>query len=249
LQQRTTQSNFGCSKISTGQTYYNNKFLIILKLTIMKIGIIGSGIVGRVLATAFLQEGNQVTLGTRNTSKEEVVKWQHENTGGRTGSFGETALFGDVIVLATAGTAAEEALHLAGADNFTGKTVIDATNPIAAVPPVNGVLQYFTSPNQSLMERLQQLLPKANFVKAFNSVGNGQMYKPDYEGVKPSMFICGNSESAKKEVAAILTSFGWETEDFGKAESARAIEPLAMLWCIPGMLSNQWTHAFKLLKK
>ncbi|MEO7487273.1 MAG: NAD(P)-binding domain-containing protein [Ferruginibacter sp.] len=215
----------------------------------MKTGIIGSGIVGRVLASAFLKEGNEVMLGTRNTAKEDVVKWKNENPGGQVGTFEEAASFGELIILATKGTVAEDAVRMAGPANFTGKTVIDTTNPIAAAPPVNGVLQYFTSPNQSLMESLQLLIPEAHLVKAFNSVGNGQMYKPNYNGIVPTMFICGNNEPAKKTVTSILTIFGWDTEDLGKIEAARAIEPLAMLWCIPGMLNNQWTHAFKLLKQ
>ncbi|CAN5615392.1 NAD(P)-binding domain-containing protein [soil metagenome] len=215
----------------------------------MKTGIIGSGIVGRVLASAFLKEGNEVMLGTRNTAKEDVVKWKNENPGGKVGTFEEAASFGELIILATKGTVAEDAVRMAGPANFTGKTVIDTTNPIAAAPPVNDVLQYFTSPNQSLMESLQLLIPEAHLVKAFNSVGNGQMYKPNYNGIVPTMFICGNNEPAKKTVTSILTIFGWDTEDLGKIEAARAIEPLAMLWCIPGMLNNQWTHAFKLLKQ
>jgi predicted dinucleotide-binding enzyme len=98
------------------------------------------------------------------------------------------------------------------------------------------------------MEDLQKLLPDAKVVKAFNSVGNAVMYKPKFSGTRPTMFICGNDESAKETVTDILDSFGHETEDMGKAEAARAIEPLCMLWCIPGFLRNQWTHAFKLLK-
>jgi 8-hydroxy-5-deazaflavin:NADPH oxidoreductase len=214
----------------------------------MNIGIIGSGIVGRVLATAFLKEGNEVMLGTRNIAKEEVITWKNENPGGQTGSFEEAALFGGLIVLATTGTVIEEAISLAGKENFNGKTVIDTTNPISPAAPVNGVLQYFTGPNESLMEKIQGLIPEANIVKAFNSVGNAQMYKPHYNNILPTMFICGNNEDAKKTVGEILTKFGWETEDMGHSEAARSIEPLCMLWCIPGFLHNQWTHAFKLLK-
>jgi len=215
----------------------------------MKIGIMGSGIAGRVLATAFLKEGNEVMLGTRNTSKPEVVKWKGDNENCGTGTFAETAAFGDLLVLATSGPVTETAIQLAGIKNFNGKTVIDATNPIAAAPPVNGVIQYFTGPNESLMEKLQALVPEANFVKAFNSVGNTMMYQPNYNGIKPTMFICGNNDDAKKAVSDILDGFGWEAADFGKAESARAIEPLAMLWCIRGFNNNQWTHAFKLLEQ
>jgi 8-hydroxy-5-deazaflavin:NADPH oxidoreductase len=214
----------------------------------MKIGIIGSGMVGRTLATAFLKEGHQVMLGTRDISKPEVLTWKSENANGLTGTFAETATFGELLVLTTAGHGAIAAMQLADIKNFDGKTVIDTTNPIAAAPPVNGVLHYFTGPNESLMEKLQALTPSANFVKAFNSVGSAMMYQPDYKGIQPTMFICGNSDEAKKTVSDILQNFGWEAIDFGKVESARAIEPLAMLWCIRGFNNNQWTHAFKLLQ-
>lgn len=213
-----------------------------------KIGILGSGIVGKVLATGFLKHGYEVMIGTRDKAK--LADWQSKNPNGKIGSFEETAKFGDIIVLATKGHASSEVLKLAGINNLDGKTIIDATNPIDEKnPPVNGVLNFTTSLHDSLMEQLQKVAPKANFVKAFNSVGSAFMVNPDFGGTKPSMFICGNNDDAKKQVTEILTQFGWETEDMGKAEGARAIEPLCMLWCIPGMLRNQWTHAFKLLKK
>lgn len=214
----------------------------------MKIGIIGSGEVGRTLGNAFLTEGHSVLLGTRNTAKEEVVQWAEANPSGSTGSFAEAAKFGEVLVLATGGSVTESAIGLAGLENFSGKLVIDATNPIAAGPPTHGVLHFFTSLEDSLLEKIQRLIPAAKLVKAFNSVGNTFMYKPQFPGGTPTMFICGNDDAAKKTVTGILTAFGWETEDMGMAEAARAIEPLCMLWCIPGMLRNQWTHAFKLLK-
>ena len=214
----------------------------------MNVGIIGSGTVGRVLAKAFLTEGYGVMLGTRNTAKEEVLKFKNENPAAQTGSFAETAKFGEIIVLATGGSVIIEAISLAGQENFSGKPVIDATNPIAHSAPVNGVLKYFTSLEDSLMERIQQHIPGANLVKAFNSVGYQFMYKPAFPGGTPTMFICGNDEAAKKTVTEILTVFGWETEDMGKIEAARAIEPLCILWCIPGFIRNQWSHAFKLLK-
>lgn len=213
----------------------------------MKIGIIGSGQVGRALAKAFKSEGYDVMLGTRNTSNEHVVQFNDEAKID-VGTFDETAKFGDIVVLATKGTAAEEAVHLAGKENLDGKIVIDTTNPIADSPPVNGVLHYTTSLETSMMERLQQVVPGAKLVKAFNIVGHALMYKPKLQGGKPTMFICGNDDDAKKTVTGILDKFGWETEDFGKAESARAIEPLAILWCIPGFLRNSWMHAFKLLR-
>lgn len=215
----------------------------------MKVGMIGSGIVGQVLATGFLKEGHQVMLGTRDISKEDVVKWKKENRDGLIGSFQETAQYGDIIVLAVSGLVVDDAISLAGKEHFTHKVLIDTTNPIAAVPPENGILKFFTTLEDSLMERIQKLLPDAKVVKAFNSAGNAFMYKPNFNGQKPTMFICGNDVEAKKTVTRILTSFGWETEDMGTAEAARAIEPLCILWCIPGFIRNQWTHAFKLLKK
>ncbi|HEX4851525.1 MAG TPA: NAD(P)-binding domain-containing protein [Puia sp.] len=214
----------------------------------MKVGIIGSGLVGRVLGTSFLAEGHEVMLGTRNPSKAEVTKWKKENEKGQVGTFSDTAKFGEIIVLAVNGSVSEDVIRQAGIDNFNSKPVIDATNPIAAAPPVNGVLKFFTNLDESLMERIQRQIPKAKVVKAFNSVGNAFMYKPQFKEGMPTMFICGNDEGAKKTVTDILNSFGWETEDMGKVEAARAIEPLCILWCIPGMLRNQWTHAFKLLK-
>jgi len=214
----------------------------------MKIGIIGSGAVAQSLGDAFIKEGDEVMLGSREPSKEAMVKWKAAHAGSRTGSFSDAAAFGELLVLATAGHGAAEAIKAAGLKNLEGKTIIDVTNPIAAAPPEKGVLKFSTTLDSSLMEQLQKLAPGANFVKAFNSVGNTLMYKPSFNGIRPTMFICGNNEAAKKKVGSILERFGWETEDMGAVESARAIEPLCMLWCIPGFLKNQWSHAFKLLK-
>ena len=212
----------------------------------MKIGILGSGAVGKVLASGFLKHGHDAMIGTRDRSK--LADWSSQNPKGKVGSFAEAAGFGNLIVLAVKGIAAEEALRLAGAANFSGKTIIDATNPIGEGPPTSGVLPFFTTLDDSLMERLQRRFPDAHFVKAFNSVGNARMVDPQFADGKPTMFICGNDDAAKKIVAGIVEQFGWEVADMGKAEAARAIEPLCILWCIPGFLNNQWTHAFKLLK-
>jgi len=144
------------------------------------------------------------------------------------------------------GTAASDVLRIAGA-SLAGKPVIDATNPIADDSPVNGVLKFFTRHDESLMERLQREQPELRLVKAFNSVGAACMVNPEFKGGKPTMFICGNDQAAKRTVAAILDQFGWEVADMGAVEAARAIEPLCMLWCIPGFLRNDWRHAFKLL--
>ena len=211
----------------------------------MNVGILGSGGVSQILAAGFLKHGHEVTLGTREPAK--LKEWAAKNPKAKLGSNADAAKFGQVVVLAAKGTAAAESLRLAGAANLAGKTVIDATNPIADAPPSNGVLQYFTTPNESLMERLQREFAGAHFVKAFSSVGNAHMVNPQFKGGKPTMFICGNDEAAKQIVRGILDQFGWETADMGKAEAARAIEPLCMLWLIPGFLRNEWSHAFKLL--
>jgi predicted dinucleotide-binding enzyme len=213
-----------------------------------KIGIIGSSNVAQALGQGFLQLGHDVMLGSRDPQK--LVDWKDQaGEKAHSGTFREAAAFGDLLVLAVKGTAAEKALEMAGAENLRGKTVIDTTNPIADAPPVNGVLQYTTSLGGSLMEQLQQAYPDTRFVKAFNSIGSPFMVNPDFGGEKPSMFICGNDEEAKSEISGILDRFGFEVEDMGQVEAARAIEPLAILWCSPGFRRNQWTHAFRLLKK
>jgi predicted dinucleotide-binding enzyme len=215
----------------------------------MTIGIIGSAEVGQALGHAFLSEGHSVRIGTRNPKKEDLLKWQKTHPAAAIGDFGDTARFGEILVLCVPGAAVDDVIRLAGPEHFRGKVVIDVTNPIAPGAPVNGVLQFITGPNESLLERTQRHLPEARLVKAFNSVGSDLMYKPKLPGGTPTMFICGNDEAARLTVTDILTTFGWETEDMGKAEAARAIEPLCMLWCIPGFLRNQWSHAFKLLKR
>jgi len=212
-----------------------------------KIGVIGSGVVGLTLANGFLKHGYDVTIGTNDSKKRDALKSKTNGKAG-VGSFEETATFGDTVVLAVKGTAAEAAVKAAGPGNLAGKTIIDTTNPIADAPPVNGVLRFFTSLDDSLMERLQKLVPDAHFVKAFSCVGNALMVNPDFKGARPTMFICGNDEQAKRDVAAIVDQFGFEIADMGAVEAARAIEPLCMLWCIPGFRNNSWTHAFKLLK-
>lgn len=213
----------------------------------MKVGVLGSGDVAKTLAGGFLKHGHAVTVGTRSPAK--LAEWAAQSKGGLTGTFAQAAAFGDLVVLAVKGKAAAEALTLAGMKNLSGKTVIDACNPIEDAPPEKGVLRFFTDINLSLMETLQRQFVGAHFVKAYNSVGAPCMINPDFAGSKPTMFICGNDEGAKKQVTQINEQFGWETADMGGAEAARAIEPLCMLWCIPGFIRNDWMHAFKLLTK
>jgi 8-hydroxy-5-deazaflavin:NADPH oxidoreductase len=211
----------------------------------MKVGILGSGDVGKTLAAGFIKHGHTAMVATR--SPQKLAEWSEKFPGVAVGSPAETARFAEAVVLAVKGSAASEALRDAGAAHLAGKIIMDATNPIAEAPPVSGVLKFFTDLNESLMEHLQTEYPAARFVKAFNSVGAPCMVNPQFKNGPPTMFICGNDDPAKKAVAGILAQFGWETADMGRAEAARAIEPLCMLWCIPGFLRSDWSHAFKLL--
>ncbi len=211
-----------------------------------KIGILGSGVVAQTLGTGFVKHGYNVMMGTRDPSK--LSEWNSTSgKGAGIGSFNEAAVFGELLVLAVAGRHTKNALSLAGGDNLSGKTIIDASNPISESEPENGVLNFFTNINRSLMEDLQDEHPEAHFVKAFNSVGSAFMVDPVFPST-PTMFICGNNGQAKEEVATILKYFSWDPEDMGGVEAARAIEPLSMLWCIPGFRENRWSHAFKLMK-
>jgi hypothetical protein len=213
----------------------------------MKIGVLGSGVVAQTLGAGFLKHGHEVALGTRDPGK--LADWGKANPGAKTVSFSQAAEFAEVVVLAVGGEVAADALKLAGGIAIEGKVVIDACNPIGGGPPVNGVLTFFTTMTDSLMERLQAAYPNARFVKAFNSVGAAQFVNPQFAGGRPTMFICGGDAGAKAIVTKLLDQFGWDTEDMGAVEAARAIEPLCMLWCIPGVGRGDWSpHAFKLLR-
>ena len=210
------------------------------------VGIIGSGNVGKALAVGFIEKGYKTTLSSRSEEKRKTLEKEIENL--ETDTPQNTAANNELIVFAVTGREAKKALEDLGVENLAGKTVIDTTNPISDAGPVNGVLPYFSSINKSLMEELQDLAPEAKFVKCFSCVGAAHMVNPEFDS-RPTMFICGDDEQAKKEVEHILDEFGWDSEDMGNVEAACAIEPLAMLWCIPGIRENSWNHAFKLLKK
>jgi predicted dinucleotide-binding enzyme len=206
-----------------------------------KVGVLGSAVVGQTLAQGFKTHGHDVRIGSRTPTKLGEFS---SSTGIPAATFAEVGAWADVLVLAVHGAAAEEVLRQAGADSIRGKVVIDTTNPISDEPPVDGVIQFFTGPNSSLLERLQSAYPQVRLVKAFNSVGSARMVNPVYQKGRPTMFYCGNDAQAKGIVSEILQQFGWEPADMGSAVAARAIEPLCQLWCIPGFRQNQWTHAF-----
>jgi predicted dinucleotide-binding enzyme len=217
----------------------------------MNIGILGSGDVGRRLGDGLIALEHKVKIGTREPGKRDLQQWinNHRQEKAAVGTFAEAASFGDdLIFLATLWDGAPNAIKTANVKNFTGKIVIDVTNPLdfsKGMPPKLAV-----GHTDSAGEIVQRLLPESKIVKALNTVGNIQMINPDFQGGPPTMFVCGNDKDAKKTVAdSILTPFGWETIDIGGIEGSRLLEPLAMLWIIYYFKTNTGNHAFKLLRK
>ena len=214
----------------------------------MNVGILGTGDVGRALGRGFIALGDAVTIGARDARNEKALAWAKEmGPKASAGTFADAAAFGEIILLATLGTANESAITMAGREKFRGKVLIDTTNPLdftAGMPPKLAV-----SGNDSAGERVQRLLPDAFVVKAFNTVGNAFMFRPDFPGGPPDMFICGNHDDAKKKVADILKRFGWSVVDTGGIESSRCLEAMCMVWVLSAMRTGNWNQAFKMLRK
>jgi predicted dinucleotide-binding enzyme len=213
-----------------------------------KIGILGSGGVGQSLGTGFATLGNQVKIGARDAKNEKLKAWVDKSgQNASQGTFADAAQFGEIVVLATQWSATQSVLELAGKQNFKGKILIDATNPLKyeGERPVGLALGHTDSGG----EQVQRWLPDAKVVKAFNIVGNAHMFKPDFPGGPPDMFFCGNDEGAKRTVTEILGAFGWNTIDIGGIDGARLLEPMCWLWVVYGARTGGWNHAFKLLKR
>jgi len=211
----------------------------------VKVGVLGSGDVGKVLAGGFLKLGHAVRIGS--LSPEKLKEWAAgAGDGASTGTFAEAARFGDIIVLATHGEGTQSAIEMAGAGNFDGKAVIDATNPLDFS---SGGPQLSIGFNDSLGERIQRWLPKAKVVKAFNTVGNAHMIHPQFPDGPPTMFIAGNDAGAKKLVTQICEEWGWDVADLGGIEASRYLEPMCLAWVLYGIRTGTWNHAFKLLRK
>jgi 8-hydroxy-5-deazaflavin:NADPH oxidoreductase len=211
----------------------------------MKVGILGSGDVGKSFARGFGTLGHEVMIGSRSPEKlAEFVSGLGERVS--SGSFDEAARFGDLIILATLGAATEEAINLAGRQNFEHKVVIDATNPLDFS---TGAPRLSVGHTDSLGEQVQRTLPDARVVKAFNTVGNPLFFKPQLAGGPPDMFIGGNDADAKTLVTQVCDAFGWGVIDLGGIDASRHLEPMCMVWVLHGVLSGSWTHAFKMLHK
>jgi predicted dinucleotide-binding enzyme len=217
----------------------------------MKVGVLGSGSVGKVLGTAFATLRHDVMLGSREPERDDVKEWRTKAGGtAKSGSFSDAAKFGDLVVLATAWSGTQNAIQLAGTENMRGKVVIDTTNPLDFSAGQGKPPRLAVSGQTSAGEQVQQWLPQSRVVKAFNHVGNAHMFRPEFPGGPPDMFICGNDATAKKEVGQVLGAFGWpDPIDLGGMEAARYIEPLAMIWILDYFRTGSGAHAFKLLRK
>lgn len=211
-----------------------------------KIGVIGSGDVGKRLAGAFAKLGHPVTMGTREPQREDVQAWVKETGHGvKAGTNQEAARFGEIVVLATDWSGTENALRLAGPSNLQGKVLLDVTNPLTyrdGAPPLLAV-----SGEDSAGERVQRWAPGAKAVKSLNVVNNAQMVDPGAFG-GPTMFLCGEDEDAKKAVEGLLRELGWtDVIDLGGIDASRMMEALALVWIVHGFRTGKWTHALKML--
>jgi len=217
------------------------------RLAQMRVGVLGSGEVGRCLAAGFSGRGHEVMIGSRDPGKDELREWlAGDGSGIAVGTFAETAAHGELLVLAVLGNAAEEAIADAGPDNFKGKVVIDAMNPLdfsGGFPPKLSI-----AGEDSLGERVQRALPDARVVKAFNTIGNPYFVDPSFSDGEPTMLIAGNDQSAKGTVRDVLTDFGWSnTVDIGGIEGSRELEAICIVWVKIGGARGAWDHGFKLL--
>jgi predicted dinucleotide-binding enzyme len=215
-------------------------------MSTLKVGVLGTGDAGVTMATGCLGLGYEVKLGARDANNAKATAWAKAN-GERasSGRFADAAEFANVVIVATRGSATEEAIRAAGLPNFKGKLVIDVTNPLEFAdgqPP-----KLFTGPADSLGERVQRLLPESRVVKAFNTVGANLFVKPDFGAEKPDMFLAGNDVEAKRIVSGLCNKWNWRPVDLGGIESARILEPLVLLWIAYGQISGKWGHAPRLL--
>jgi predicted dinucleotide-binding enzyme len=217
------------------------------RLSQMRVGVLGSGEVGRCLAAGFSGRGHEVMIGSRDPAKAELREWlAGDGSGIEVGTFAETAAHGELLVLAVLGNAAEEAIADAGPDNFKGKIVIDAMNPLdfsGGFPPKLSI-----AGEDSLGERVQRALPDAQVVKAFNTIGNPYFVDPSFVEGQPTMLIAGDDQSAKDTVRDVLTDFGWSnTVDIGGIEGSRELEAICIVWVKIGGARGAWDHGFKVL--
>jgi len=217
------------------------------RLAETRVGVLGTGAVGRRLAAGFRDRGHRVTIGSRDPENEELRGWRSADGAGiAAGTFAEAAAGGELVVLAVLGDAAEQVIADAGRASFAGKVVIDAMNPLdfsGGFPPKLSI-----SGEDSLGERVQRALPDARVVKAFNIIGNPYFVDPLFEEGRPTMLIAGNDDDAKRTVTDLLADFGWsDIVDIGGIDGSRELEAMCIAWVKIGGVRGAWDHGFKLL--
>jgi hypothetical protein len=217
------------------------------RLAESRVGVLGSGEVGRRLAAGFGSRGHDVMIGSRDPAKAELREWlSGEGAGIKAGTFRAAAVHGELLVLAVLGDAAEDAIADAGAENFGGKVIIDAMNPLdfsGGFPPKLSIAGH-----DSLGERVQRALPDGRVVKAFNTIGNPYFVDPRFSDGEPTMLIAGDDDAAKRTVGDALADFGWsDVVDIGGIEGSRELEAICIVWVKIGGARGAWDHGFKLL--
>jgi 8-hydroxy-5-deazaflavin:NADPH oxidoreductase len=198
----------------------------------MKIGVLGTGIVGRTIATKLVELGHDVTMGSRTADNEEASAWaEAAGRGAGQGTFGDAASTAELVFNCTAGTASLDVLRAAGEQNLAGKVLVDVANPLDSsrgFPPTLSVCN-----TDSLGEQVQRAFPEARVVKALNTVNAGVMVDPAGVSGEHDLFVCGNDDAAKDEVSSLLERFGWPRDrirDLGDITGARAMEMYLPLW-------------------
>lgn len=214
----------------------------------MNIAVLGTGEVGRRLASRLAGLGHDVALGSRTADNPGAAAWAREH-GGRHGTFADAAAHGELVVNATSGLASLTVLTAAGAANLDGKVVVDVSNPLDFS---QGPLPRIAVPEAgSVAEQLQQAFPRARVVKTLNTMNNTLMTDPTLVPGPHNVFVCGDDAAAKADVTALLESFGWtgrQILDLGGLSAARGLEPLVLLWVtISGALQTQ-TFNFAILR-
>jgi hypothetical protein len=210
-----------------GRTLETETYIAAREKGSMNIGILGSGRVGSSLATGFSDSGHTVMLGSRNPTRPELADWADDDPAHRAvGDYREATLFGALVILAVPGRVLGETLDNSGRETFSGKLVIDATNPIVFTD--DGAIDAYGD-DDSGAEFVQRELPDAAVVKAFNQINAADMLDPERSEMKV-LRIAGDDEDAKRQVTELLESFGWRVRDLGPLRRSRALEHSVVDW-------------------
>lgn len=213
----------------------------------MKLGILGTGTVGKALVKGLLGKGYDIEMGTRDPAKEKLVAWRDEKAPKAIlATFSDVARNNDFLILAVGWEHLEDFCQYVKDVDLAGKIIIDVTNPIEFV---NGVIELEVGFNDSAGEMVQRAFPNSHVVKAFNAVAAPQMANPHFEEGIPDMFIAGNDNDAKKSVTAFLEEIGWRVIDAGGIEKSRWLEPFALLFIDYSIRTKSAKHGFSMLRE